>query len=271
MFFTVHADDNDPRYPSFEPGGETGKPATLPGGPALDVQFKPRYNIYLETEAQAEFVVNADISNWHGQPWPGLDKPSTAPRVVFTINLVSNDDVIIANKVNVSTAGNVFAFNVSSLNLKPRFEPYEVVLFGATEDGRSNVTARSELLYLPEKQTGSVTKLDNLNGGFLFRSKVTGGKFQPFLPYGYYASCDGFLCDADYVDKVKAYQDLGLNSMVSLTTVQASRATYEYMDSLDLRYMYDLRGYYQNLTAVKEQVSVIRDFDALYSYWGADE
>ncbi|OAQ64634.1 glycoside hydrolase subgroup catalytic core protein [Pochonia chlamydosporia 170] len=257
------------RYPSFEPGGETVEPAALPNGPALDIQFKPRYSIYLESEKQAEFVVNAGISKWHGQTWPNLSTPDTAPQVVFTINLVSNNDVLISNRVNVSTTGNVYAFNLTSL--KPRFDPYKVVLFGATENGASNVSATSELMFLPEKKTGSVAKLDNLNGGFLFRSPATKNKFEPFLPYGYYASCDNFLCDKDYVKKVKAYKDLGLNSMVSLTTVQKSRATYEYMDTLDLRYMYDLRGSYKNLTAVKEQVSVIRDFEGIYSYWGADE
>lgn len=257
------------RHPSFEPGGQTVEPDKLPGGPALDIQFKPRYSIYLESEKQAEFVVNAGISKWHGQPWPSLSTPDAAPRVVFTINLVFNNDLLVSDSVNVSTTDNVFAFNLS--NLQPSLDPYEVVLFGATEDGASNVTATSELMFLPEKSKGSVAKLDNLNGGFLFRSPATGNNFEPFLPYGYYASCDRFLCDNDYIQKVKAYKDLGLNSMVSLTTVQNSRATYEYMDTLDLRYMYDLRGSYKNLTAVEEQVSVIRDFEGLYSYWGADE
>ncbi|KAG6014698.1 hypothetical protein E4U41_004783 [Claviceps citrina] len=62
-----------------------------------------------------------------------------------------------------------------------------------------------------------------------------------------------------------------MNSLVSLTTVQDSRPAYELMDELDLRYMYNLRESYKNLTAVREQVSVIRDFEGLYSYWGADE
>ncbi|OAA39958.1 Glycoside hydrolase, subgroup, catalytic core [Metarhizium rileyi] len=256
-------------YPSFEPGGETIEPPALPNGPALDIQFRPRYSIYLESEKNAEFVVNAAISKWHGQPWPNLGTPDVAPPVVFTINLVSNNHVLVSNRLNVSTTGNVFAFDLASL--KASLDPYEVVLFGATEDGVSTVTTTSELLFLPEKKTGSVVKLDHLNGGFLFRSPSTRNKFEPFLPYGYYASCDGFLCDKDFVRKIRAYKDLGLNSMVSLTTVQNSRATYEYMDILDLRYMYDLRGSYKNLTAVREQVSAIRNFEGIYSYWGADE
>ncbi|KAK2603495.1 hypothetical protein QQS21_004355 [Conoideocrella luteorostrata] len=258
-----------PQYPSFEPGGQTVEPAALPGGPVLDIQFKPRYSIYLDGDEEAEFVVNAGASKWHGQKWPNISNPASAPNVVFTINLVSNNDVLVSNRVNASTTGNVFAFNLTSL--KPRFEPYEVVLFGATPDGTHNVTATSEISLLPEKKTGSVTKLDNLNGGILFRNPATGNKFEPFLPYGYYASCDKFLCDKDVTKKIRAYKDLGLNSMVSLTTVQNSQDAYKLMDSLDLRYMYDLRGSYKNLTAVKEQVSVIRDFEGLYSYWGADE
>ncbi|KAL3957513.1 hypothetical protein ACCO45_008091 [Purpureocillium lilacinum] len=258
-----------PEYPSFDPGGQAVEPPKLPGGPALDIQFKPRYSIYLESDKQAEFVVNAGVSKWRGQPWPGLDAPDTAPKVVFTINLVSNNDVLVSDTLKVGSEQKVFAFNLTGL--KPSFDPYQVVLFGATESGAPNVTATSEFLLLPEKTTGSVTKLDNLNGGMLFRSAATGHKFEPFLPYGFYASCDNFLCDKDNIRKIKAYHDLGLNSMVSLTTIFNSRQAYEYLDSLDLRFMYDLRGYYKNLTAVREQVAAIKDFDAIYSYWGSDE
>ncbi|QPG96809.1 hypothetical protein C2857_005306 [Epichloe festucae Fl1] len=238
-----------PQYPSFEPGGQTVEPAPLPDGPALNIQLKPRYSIYLESEKQADFIVNANLSRWHGQKWSRLTGPSPPP-VVFTIKLVSSNDVLVSSRVNVGTAGTLFAFNLT--RLRPRFEPYQVVLFGATPDGASNVTATSEVVFLPEKKTGSVTKLDNLHGGILFRSAATGGVFEPFLPIGYYASCDGFLCDRDYASK-------------------DSRGVYSYMDGLGLRYMYDLRGSYKNLSAVREQVSEIRDFDGLYSYWGADE
>ncbi|KND93669.1 hypothetical protein TOPH_01605 [Tolypocladium ophioglossoides CBS 100239] len=211
-----------PKYSSFDPGGQTVEPPALPGGPALDVQFTPRYSIYLVSDKQAEFVVNAAISKWHGQPWPDLGTPDKAPPVHFTINLVSDDDVLVSNKVAVGSAANVFAFDLTKLT--PRLEPYAVVLFGATESGGPNITASSELFVLPEKTTGSVAKLDNLRGGVLFRSAATGGRFEPFLPYGFYASCDSFLCDKDSVRKIRAYRDLGLNSMVSLTTVFNSRA-----------------------------------------------
>ncbi|KAK5993451.1 hypothetical protein PT974_06882 [Cladobotryum mycophilum] len=258
-----------PQYSSFNPGGQSVEPPALPNGPALNVQFKPRYNIYLHGEAKGEFVVNAEISKWYGQPWPSLGSPEKAPQLVFTISLVSNDDVLVSNKLKAGSTGNVFEFDFK--DLQPSFDPYEVVLFGAGEGGSPNVTATSEFYLLPEKTSGSVTKLDNLNGGLLFRNKATGGQFEPLLPYGFYAECDGFLCDSSSVSKIKAYSDLGLNGMVPLTPIFNSRPAFEFMDAIDLKFMYDLRSYYKNLTAVTEQVSAVKDFEAVYAYWGFDE
>lgn len=245
------------------------EPAALPGGPALDVRLKPRYSIYLESESRAEFVVHADISKWRGQPWPDLDTPDRAPALHFEISLASGGGALVTDKLVVGSKSNVFAFSLA--RVQPSLSPYKVTLVGTSQDGSSNVTATTELFLLPEKMTGSVTRLDNLNGGMLFRSRATGGKFESFMPYGFYASCDNFLCDRDNLSKIKAYRDLGLNSMVSLTTIFDSRPAYEYLDKLDLRFMYDLRSYYKNLTAVRQQVSAIKDFDAIYSYWGSDE
>jgi hypothetical protein len=257
------------RYPNYDPGGQTTKPADKPGGPGLHVQFKPRYSIYLESEPVGEFVVNAEVSSWFGQPWPNLTAPATSPRVWFNINLVSNNDILVENSVAVNTVGNVFSFDLSGL--RPSLEPYEVVLFGATETGEPNITATTELWYLPEKGKGSVTKLDNLNGGILFRNPVTHGVFRPLLPYGFYASNDGFLGTSDNTARIQSYQDLGLNGMIPLTRVFDARPAFEYMDKIDLKFMYDLRSYYKNLTSVREQVTAIKDFDALFSYWNSDE
>jgi len=163
----------------------------------------------------------------------------------------------------------LFSFNLKQL--KPSLKPYEVVLFGATESGEPNITAKSELWYLPEKATGSVTKLDNLNGGIFFRNSKTNGVFQPLLPYGFYSSYDGFLGTSDNITRIQSYQDLGLNGMIPLTRIFDSRPAFEYLDKIDLKFMYDLRSYYKNLTAVREQVAAIKDFDSIFSYWNSDE
>lgn len=233
------------------------------------MQFAPRYNIYLEGETEAEFVVHAHISKWHGEPWPSLDSPADAPVVHFTINLVSNNDVLISNNITVGTTDRVLKFTLAGL--EPSFDPYDVVLFGATADGAPEVTATSELFFLPAKEGGSVTRLDNLNGGLWHRNAASGGEFVPVMPYGFYASCDHFLCEDNAIEAVQAYHDRGLTGMIPLTTIWDSKDVFEFMDELDLKYMYDLRHYYQNLTETAAQVSAIKDFDGLYAYWGADE
>ncbi|KJZ75032.1 hypothetical protein HIM_05518 [Hirsutella minnesotensis 3608] len=258
-----------PQFPSFDPGGQTVEPGALPDGPALDLQLKSRYSIYLESDQSAEFVVKADISKWRGQAWPGLTGPAKPSSVRFTIRLEADGRVLVSDELDVGSGPKLFSFNLAGL--KPRLDGYKVLLSGTSQAGSAKVFATSELFVLSEKTTGSVTKLDNLNGGMLFRSRATGGKFEPFVPYGFYAACDNFLCDKDNMTKIKAYHDLGMNSMVSLTTIRDSKPAYKYLDSLDLRFMYDLRSYYKNLTAVREQVSAIKDFDAIYSYWGSDE
>lgn len=257
------------RYPSFDPGGQTVEPPELPDGPGLYVQFQPRYSLYLESEGEGEFVISAQVSKWHGKPWPSLDSPADAPPIHFTINLQSNNDVLVSNNITVGTEAKVLSFSFG--DLKPRFEPYDVVLYGAMEDGEPTVEATSELLYLPEKDEGSVTKLDNWKGGMVFRNAETDGKFEPLLPYGFYASCDNFLCENNSISAIQEYFDLGLNGMVPLTTIFDSRPVFEFFDELDLKFMYDLRSIYQNLTEVEKQVSAIANFDALYGYWGSDE
>lgn len=105
----------------------------------------------------------------------------------FSIHLTANRDVVLAS-------GELFAFNVN--RLAPRLQPYAVVLTAVAQPGAPNVTVHGDVVYLPEKQGGSVARLDRLGGGILFRGPATGGRFEPFLPYGFYAECDG-LCGID--------------------------------------------------------------------------
>lgn len=260
--------DQRSRYPNYDPGGQTTEPPPRAGGPGLHVQFKSRFSIYLEGEATGEFVVNAETSSWYGNSWPNLTS-GAAPRLWFNINLVSSNEILVESSVAPNTTGNVFSFSLEGL--KPSLKPYEVVLFGAAEPGEPNITATAELWYLPQKTSGSVSRLDQLNGGIWFRNSKTGKAFVPILPYGFYASYDGFLRLPDRNERIKRYRDLGLTGMVPLTTVWDSRPAFEYMGEIGLKFMYDLRSYYKNLTAVRDQVTAIKDFDTLYAYWGSDE
>ncbi|KAL1841447.1 hypothetical protein VTJ49DRAFT_7062 [Mycothermus thermophilus] len=257
-------------YPNFDPGGRTERPPPAPNAPLLHVQFRPRYSLYLDNEEYGEFVVNAEFSPYHGKPWPFPSSGSKwADRLIFSINLVENDDPLVQNTVLINTTSNIFRFELS--RLKPSLRPIEVVLYGASENGVPTWTATTTLLYLPTKPSGSATRIDNLNGNLYFSSAATNRQFVPILPYGFYASHDGFLRlnDTALIDR---YADLGLTAMVPLTTFDDSPEVLNYMSSsTPVRIMYSLRDGYKNLSYVRSNVLAARDAEGLFAYWSADE
>lgn len=258
-----------PRYPSFDPGGQTLPPKPVPGPPLLHVRLQPRYSLYLDSEEYAEFVVDAEFSRYHGTPWPNATSSSKwSNRLIFSINLVETDDPLVQNTVPVNTTGNLFRFELS--RLRPSLEPIRVVLYGAPEGGAPTWTVTSSLYYLPDKRNGSITRIDNLRGGLWFKNAASGHRFEPLFFYGFYASHDGFLRNNNTAE-IQQYADLGLNAMTPLTTYRDSAAMFAYMDKINLRFMYSLRDGYKNLTYVEENVLAARDAEAIFAYWSADE
>lgn len=261
-------------YPSFEPGGHTTEPADT-GATNLYVQFKPRYSIYLDGETKGSFVVNAALSPWYGLPWSNStsDGSTSKPfdRLYFTINLVSDDTPLVENSISVNATGAEYEFDLSAL--APGTTPYEVVLFGASEYGEKTYNSTATFLYLPDNPSGSATKIDNLNGGLLFKSPDTGNEFQPLLPYGYYGLYNGSNSSVASDDFVRNYtsNNQGLNAIIALAGFDDSNPVYDSMDQQELRFMYDLRGSYQNLSIVEEHVNTVKYHTSLFAYWTADE
>ena len=258
-----------PRYPNFDPGGQTHPPPRVPGAPLLHVQFQPRYSLYLDGEEYGEFVVNAEFSQYHGTPWPNATSSSKwANKLIFSINIAETDYPLVQNTVPVNSTGTLFRFALS--HLKPRLEPIQVVLYGAPEGGTPTWTATTTLFYLPAKPSGSITRIDNLHGGLYFRSAATNHTFTPFLPYGFYASYDNFLAQND-TTLIDHYASLGLNAMTPLTTFPTSTTTLNYMSQTDLRFMYSLRDNYKNTSYLAANFLAARDAPGLFAYWTADE
>ncbi|KAI0201145.1 hypothetical protein F4808DRAFT_128717 [Astrocystis sublimbata] len=259
-------------YPSFEPGGHTVAPPSN-DSTFLHVQFKARHSIYLSTESRASFVVNAVLSPWHGVAYENStsdgvnEDPFTD--LVFSINLVDSDVPLVESRISINETGKEFGFDLSKL--EPRMTPYDVVLFGASVYGDRNVTVKSEVVYLPDNPSGSATKIDNLHGGLLFKNPDTEGEFVPFLPYGYYGLYNGSNDTAAADDFVKDYKGKGLNAIISLAGFADTNVVYDSMDKQGLRYMFDLRGSYKNLTETETRVNTIKNRTELFAYWTADE
>ncbi|KAI1111735.1 hypothetical protein F5Y14DRAFT_464329 [Nemania sp. NC0429] len=267
-------------YPAFEPGGHTVEPPTN-GSTFLHVQFRPRYSLYLATEKQASFVVNAALSPWFGDPYADSTNHGSEPEkeafddLLFSIHLAESGAQLVKSRIRINQTGVEFPFDLSKLKLKPRTAPYAVVLTGTSPRGGSRkYTATSELLYLPETpRGGSATKIDNLNGGLLFKSARTAGRFVPLLPYGYYGlyngSDDPGVADAFVRDYTSGGN--GLNAIVSLAGFPDTNPVYDSMDAQGLHFMFDLRGSYKNLTETETRVNTIKHHSSLFAYWTADE
>ncbi|KAI1391673.1 uncharacterized protein F4822DRAFT_192602 [Hypoxylon trugodes] len=269
-------------YPSFEPGGHTTEPAPInaDGSPNLYVQFKPRYSIYLVGESKGSFVVNAALSPWYGEPWTnstGDQGSKTEPftELFFSISPKSASNTstpLVEGSIPINATGATFDFDLSSF--EPSTTPYDVVLSGGSRSGNQKYTATSSFRYLPDiAPEGSATKIDNLNGGLLFRNPQTGGAFVPLLPYGFYGLYNGSNSTAESEAFVSEYSNdgKGLNAIISLAGFADTNPVYESMDASTLRFMFDLRSSYKNLTEVTQRVNIAKKHSSLFAYWTADE
>ena len=265
-----------PGYPNFPPGGMLHPPAPSPT-PMLFVQVESRHTIYDSSEAKGEIIVEASLSYTHGQCYknetavPGSNETAPFNRLEFDIRIQETNELLVSSGVFINADARLFQVDLSGL--QPRLTPYDVVLYGAPmhEAGYQNYTATTQLYYLPAKKSGSTVKVDNLHGGMLVANNVTGYKFEPLLPFGFYTSCSGYLNYS--LANVSAYKDLGFNAINPVCAFTDGDLGYlfDWLDKTNLWYQYDMRGSYLNLTSVAQQIPLVKDRSAFLSWYTADE
>ena len=90
------------------------------------------------------------------------------------------------------------------------------------QDHAKALVAETPIYYLPAKDTGSMVKIDNLNGGMLVANNATDSNFEPLLPFGFYTSCSGYLNYS--LTNVSAYKDMGFNAVNPVSLLDHSFA-----------------------------------------------
>ncbi|MCJ1307948.1 hypothetical protein MMC25_001597 [Agyrium rufum] len=253
-----------PSSPNYDPGGMLTSPKPS-GKTLLDVQITPRHSIYVSSENTAEFIVDALFSDINGVPY------TSGSSDILSISITTNGGSkhLASSHVTINTAGNVIVVDLTGL--QARSQPYDIVLSGGPQQKSTAFTVRTELFYLPEKRTGSMVKIDNLNGGMLFANNVSDYQFEPLLPFGFYTDCSGYL-NLSFAN-VEAYKNLGFNAInpVCAYTDGDLDFLFDEMDQINLLFQYDMRGSYQNLTLVADQIPLIKDHSSFLSYYTADE
>lgn len=237
--------------------------------PLLDVQIATRHSIYVSSETTAELIIDAGLSYYHGTAYsaPASTGAAAPDSLRFTAATVEGN-VLVTGEVSVNSTDNLYQFNLSGLTPSTSAS-YSVVLTGTTSSG-ANVTAQTELFYLPEKTTGSVVKVDRLYGSLLYRNDATGGVFKPVFPYGYYGSYSGYFNDTS---KIAAFDAAGFNAVNPVADFADTNMTdsIDEMDRVNLLFQYDMRNSFQNLTSVAEQIPLVKDHPSLLTYYTADE
>jgi hypothetical protein len=239
----------------------------------LYVQVEPRHSIYVSSETTGSFIVDAALSFFFGDSYynsTSVAESSNEPfmDLHFTIAVESKDKALVTNQVAINTTDNLFDFDLTQL--KPRMNAYNIVLYGASQDGNQTYTSTTKLYYLPAKTTGSMTKIDNLNGGFLFANNVSKYAFEPYLMFGFYTDYGGYI--EQNFSNIKAYYDQGYSAIHPIPTFSDNLTSIlDYFDELNLPFQYDMRGTYTNLTSVQEQVEMVMDYTSLIAYYTADE
>ncbi|KAI9668027.1 MAG: hypothetical protein M1821_000847 [Bathelium mastoideum] len=276
-----------PENASFNPGGWLDAPATSPSS-LLNVKLYSRMNIYTADDQSGSFIVDASISNIHGNSyyntsdsvqWNG--NVSSGPFTTLYIDITDADTgspLVSGANVTVNSTGNEFQFSLA--NFTARTTPYNIVLEGASEDGNQTYTATAQLYKLPSRTDGgSVTKIDHLYGGLMVQNYLTNStSWSPLFPYSYYVSWDWLSTNLSNLDALKSD---GYN-IVHIVPGGSTAGEYAFnitllnefldrMDALDLWLMYDMRWTYQNQSAVAEQVNRIKTRKSLLLWYTGDE
>ncbi|OHF00862.1 hypothetical protein CORC01_03936 [Colletotrichum orchidophilum] len=261
---------------SFDPGGWFPEPA-ISSVPLLRLKVQPRLSFYLETDATANLLIDAAVSNQVGSPLPvgyGSNYTNSTSKPL-TIEILIGNDVLATEEVALGSRNNEVPLPLASLT--PRMEAYNITI--RTKLDSSHVYEGStDFPYLPYPEDyGSVSRIDNLYGGLLAQR----GKDAPWdliYPYTYYTQWTRFWDEG--VDTLNKFAGLGYNLIHIVPTgdlgdIPFPRAEFEpYLqraDELGLYLHYDVLWTWTNLTNMIEQVTWLRTHPSILLWYQSDE
>ena len=245
-------------------------------------------NLYTADDQTGSFVVDAAISNIHGAPYYNTTgslqnngSVSSRPFTTLYVDISDADSgaaLVSGANVTVNSTGNEIEFSLS--NFTSRTAPYNIVLYGASQDGNQTYTATTQLYRLPSRTDGgSITKLDRLYGGLMVQDYLSNStSWEPLFPYSFYVSWDWLSANLSNLDSLKSdgYNIVHLIPGGSTAGEYAFNITLlneflDRMDALELWLMYDMRWTYKNQSAVAEQVNRLKTHKSLLLWYTGDE
>ena len=189
--------------PIVPPGGQFPVPATS-DSTLLAFRCTPIHKPYIAEDVTSGggFIIDTVVTHSQVRGAKPIALEPAAKSLFVSISI--GRSLLAVGLVPVNTTK--FEIPFSLTKLIPRKEPYAVSC-SATYPGNQKYTTAASLSYLPNPQSGSVTKLDSRTGGLWtkpFSAGHTAG-YTPVLPLGFYTSFDDYLAkDLSILDDLKA-------------------------------------------------------------------
>lgn len=235
-------------------------------------------SLYTSTDKTGSLIVDAGISHINGEP---LDSESArgndgTQNSDLQIKIYIEEHQLNVHKTTIPLNSTSTELEFSLAHVSPRPEPYTITLKASIN--KHIYTATTSLYHLPQRTDGgSTTKVDSLYGGLLVQNTTT-ESWSPLLPYSYYVSWDGWLEKS--LSNVQKFKDDGYNIIHLVPNAGLANEAFNFtelsafldkMDEVGLWLMYDMRWTYQNLTAVSEQVNLLKNRKSLLLWYTGDE
>ncbi|EXF78230.1 hypothetical protein CFIO01_00225 [Colletotrichum fioriniae PJ7] len=261
---------------SFDPGGWFPEPA-ISSVPLLRLKVRPRLSIYLETDATANLLIDAAVSNQVGSPLPvgyGSNYTNSTSKPL-TVEILLGEDVLATEEVVLGSRDNEVALPLDSLT--PRMEAYNITI-RTKLDPLHVYEGWTEFPYLPYPEDyGSVSRIDNLYGGLLAQ-RGKDAAWDLIFAYTYYTQWTLYWNDS--VDTLNEFAAMGYNVIHIVPTGSLGEIPFPWdefepylqrADELGLYLRYDVLWTWPNLTNMVDQVTRLRTHPSILLWYQSDE
>lgn len=263
--------------PIIPPGGEFPAPATSTE-PLLALRCAPAIKPYLEEDAltPAAIIVDSPITYQQISGASPITLPSNSLLGDLLVTVTANGKFLTTGVVPLNASKVELPFSL--VGLQTQKQAYDVscsATYSPPGGAKQTFEASTALSYLPNPESGSVTKMDLRSGSLLAKpANNPSGPYGPVFPLGFYTNWGGYL-DTNYnlsfIDDIAARGYTIVHPVPDYDNLTQFSLVVDRMAEVGLYLMYDMRWDYQNATALTEQVNMFKNRSNLLLWYTGDE
>nr|GAT44437.1 predicted protein [Mycena chlorophos] len=263
-----------PGQPVVPPGGQFQYDSGLSAEPLLVLRCAPILTPYIQFEDfEAGILVETFVT--HSLRYADAQRVDV-DAVGLEVSITSAGTVLSSASVAMNSSTELY-FPLANLSQAPRMQLFEIACMASTKAPAEaflepqTFKATTNLTYLPQPASGSVTKRDGRTGALLVRAAESSG-YQPIFPFGFYTSFDGYLdSNLTILDELKADGFTIVHPVPTFGDLEALERVLDRMEALGLYLVYDMRHTYRDPGALEAEVNLIKHRPNLLLWYTADE